>query len=374
MGGALGAAAPTGGPQGGFFEGTEKRVEVDFSLASGCDLRSVKQEDWAEVVRLSQTTIIGKKETANFTSFLLSESSLVVYPSKVILKTCGRTVPLASIPKILELAKGVGMEPEWLCYSRKNFLAPSQQPTEHQSSQTEIELCKKACGIGDAYILGPLTGEHWLLYNAEFKQVDSSVRGDLTVDMMMYGLPEDVRNKFYSDKPEGSREGAEEMTNGSGLGAMAETIGGDVDDYCFAPCGYSCNAHAGDTYFITHVTPEEACSYASFETNFGSSGSGQLTSSAAKPLNDLIRRVLEVFKPERFTMTLFIDSGALEAIGDAPWAAPDMAYQRANTNSYHFETDYIATVGNFYRLGEGESPRKFSTPTGARGLPVSTAP
>lgn len=359
MGGTLGAAVPAGGPQAGFFEGTEKRVEVDFAPMGGSDLRVVKHEDWAGVVRLSQTTIIGCKETAHFTSFLLSESSLLVYPSKVIIKTCGRTVPLASIEMILELAKGAGMEPEWLCYSRKNFLAPSQQPKEHQSADAEIALCRKACGTGEAYILGPLTGEHWLLYNAEFKQVDSSVRGDFTVDMMMYGLPEDVRSKFYSDKPEGSREGAEEMTRSSGLGAMAETINGEVDDYCFAPCGYSCNAHAGDAYFITHVTPEEGCSYASFETNFGSSRSGEpLTTSAAKPLNDLIRRVLDVFKPERLTMTLFIDAGALEAIGDAPFAATDSAYRRVNTNSYHFETDYIATVGNFVRLSQGESPKR----------------
>jgi len=359
MGGKLGTTAAAGGPQGGFFEGTEKRVEVDFAPAGGSDLRVVTHEDWADVVRLSQTTIIGRKETANFTSFLLSESSLIVYPGKVVIKTCGRTVPLASIRKILELGRGAGMEPEWLCYSRKNFLAPSQQPKEHQSSEAEIALCREACGIGEAYILGPLTGEHWLLYNAEFKQVDSSVRGDFTVDMMMYGLPEDVRNKFYTDKPEGSREGAEEMTRASGLGAMAETINGEVDDYCFAPCGYSCNAHAGDTYFITHVTPEEGCSYASFETNFGSSLSGEaLTTSAAKPLNDLIRRVLDVFKPERLTMTLFIDVGALEAIGDAPFAATDASYRRANTNSYHFETDYIATVGNFVRLSGSESPGK----------------
>merc|ERR1719230_842475 len=92
----------------------------------------------------------------------------------------------------------------------------------------------------------------------------------------MYELPQEVRRCFYTAEPEGSAAGAAAMTKGSGLGACIAEISKEVivDDYCFAPCGYSCNAHAGASYAIVHVTPEENCSYASFETNVGSSFDG----------------------------------------------------------------------------------------------------
>ena len=47
-------------------------------------------------------------------------------------------------------------------------------------------------------------------------------------------------------------------------------------------------------YWTIHVTPEEEFSYVSFETNV-----------AMQDYSDLIDKVLRVFKPGRFTMTLF---------------------------------------------------------------------
>jgi S-adenosylmethionine decarboxylase len=300
-------------------------------------------------VKLCGTTVIGSKENAHFKSILLSESSLIVYPKKIIIKTCGRTVPLASIPKALSLGRSVGLAPEWLCYTRKNFLAPLKQPAEHQRMEAEMANCRRTIGLGDGYVLGPLTGEHWLCYNADFLLPDCNERGDYTVDIMMYGLPADVRQNFSTDEPEGSRKGAVAMTRGSGLGAVIDTVGGDVDDYCFAPGGYSCNVHAGEAYMITHVTPEEDCSYASFETNFGCDMKDKMSGNVEKPLNDLIRGVLDVFRPAKFTMTLWIDAGAVEAIGTAPFSATSHAYRRTSKNSYHFESDYIALVANYVR-------------------------
>jgi S-adenosylmethionine decarboxylase len=349
--GAASSATPAGGPVAGFFEGTEKRIEVDFRNASSTDasLRKLDSSHWSEVVALSKTTIIGSKETDKFGSWLLSESSLLVYPHKVILKTCGTTVPMNAIQKILACGGLAGLEPEWLCYSRKNFLQPWEQPEEHRNLDLEMERLRKACGnCGEGFILGPLTGEHWMLYNAEWQEVDATKRGDITVDMMMYGLPADVRNKFYTSEPEGSRKGSEDMTERSGLSAVVKSISGEIDDYCFSPCGYSCNVHADDAYAIVHVTPEEKCSYASFETNFGTSWNNIPQSSYAAKLNDLVKHVIEVFRPERFTMTLFVDSGANEAIGDAPFGGvPGADFKRVSRNSYHFESDYVVTVCNY---------------------------
>lgn len=329
-----------------FFEGTEKRIEIDF--AGSGDLRKVPQEGWDEVVRLSATLILNQKDTPEFRSYLLSESSLIVYPGKVILKTCGKTVPTRSIPKILSLAKTIDMSVEWLSYSRKDFLAPSEQPPEHQSHEAEISSCREVCnGVGDAYVLGPLTGEHWLVYDAEFIKTDCSQRGDYQIDIMMYDLPPDVSRVFETSEPEGSRKGAETMTHDSGLTKVAESIGGQIDDYCFAPCGYSCNMHAGEAYAMVHVTPQPECSYASFETNFGSVRGSTISEDGSRSLNDLVGQVLDVFRPGRFTITVFFDEGAKAAMGNAPWDACSQRYKRKTFTSTYFEQDYCASIASY---------------------------
>ncbi|KAF2402986.1 S-adenosylmethionine decarboxylase [Trichodelitschia bisporula] len=78
-----------------------------------------------------------------------------------------------------------------------------------------------------------------------------------------------------------------------------------IDSYLFSPCGFSANgvipAPAGTKathYFTVHVTPEPHCSYASFETNVPSRQSGRETA-------DLVEQVVRIFKPGRFTVTLF---------------------------------------------------------------------
>jgi len=250
------------------------------------------------------------------------------------------------------------LEPEWLCYSRRNFLAPNDQPAQHRTKEAEISDLSKICGVGDAYVLGPLTGEHWLVYDANFQTPDCSARGDLTIDIMMYDLPADVQQIFFTSEPEGSREGALKMTKESGLQEIADRIGGEVDDYCWNPCGYSCNAHAGKAYFMVHATPQEGCSYASFETNFGSTFGEKPSSSFKEPLNDMVQRVLNSFKPGKFTMTVFIDVGCQEAMGDAPFGAVSSLddYKRKSTNSFHFEHDYMVTVANYTRRTSSMPP------------------
>ncbi|CAE7888218.1 amd1 [Symbiodinium microadriaticum] len=338
-----------------FFEGTEKRIEIDFR--GEADLRNADPKCWEEVVQLSATQILNCKKTDGFTSFLLSESSLIVYPGKAIIKTCGRTVPLNAVAKILEVAKGQGLELEWMCYSRKNFLAPEEQPHEHQSMETEVDLCKRVFGsVGDAYILGPLTGEHWLFYDALYLPANYLERGDFTIDVMMYDLPKTVQEVFHTTEPEGSRSGAEAMTRNSGLQDVADFLKAEVDDYCFEGCGYSCNMHTGLSYAMVHVTPQDNCSYASFETNFGSTLNHLPSGELQETLNTLLGKVIDAFSPGRLTLTLLLDVGAIPFLGSAPFAAADARYKRRSYTSTKLgqsgaadsgATDYVATIANF---------------------------
>lgn len=87
--------------------------------------------------------------------------------------------------------------------------------------------------------------------------------------------------------------------------------GTQLDSFLFSPCGYSANAIKGDRYATIHVTPEVDYSYASFETNLefvGESAEGTIDSAEKGPrsLQDLVERVLEVFKPEKLSCTLFL--------------------------------------------------------------------
>jgi S-adenosylmethionine decarboxylase len=78
-----------------------------------------------------------------------------------------------------------------------------------------------------------------------------------------------------------------------------------VDAYLFTPCGFSANGvvpsplgKTGTHYFTVHVTPEPNFSYASFETNVPHTQSGRETV-------DIVKEVVGIFKPGRFTVTLF---------------------------------------------------------------------
>jgi len=89
-----------------------------------------------------------------------------------------------------------------------------------------------------------------------------------------------------------------------------------IDAYQFTPCGFSANGvvpapemSARTHYFTVHVTPEPNCSYASFETNVPSRQSGRETA-------DIISHVVDIFKPGRFTVTLFEAKSSSDDVQD----------------------------------------------------------
>ena len=69
-----------------------------------------------------------------FTSYLPSESSFFVFPNKIIMKTCGTTLNLLGLPRILSIAKDyAGLDSVYRCfYSRKSFMFPEYQIGPHK--------------------------------------------------------------------------------------------------------------------------------------------------------------------------------------------------------------------------------------------------
>ena len=66
------------------------------------------------------------------------------------------------------------------------------------------------------------------------------------------------------------------------------------------------NAILHDSYSTVHITPEESCSYASFETN------ARLANYAP-----LVRNTLRVFRPTRFVLTVFGEDADLGSLTES---------------------------------------------------------
>ena len=367
-------------------------------------------------------------ESEHVDAYLLSESSMFVFPHKLILKTCGTTTLLYGLPRILEIAAlaagfphaggdsvtsiPTAATPYRVFYSRKNFLFPDRQRGPHRSWRDEVKSLDKLFLGGSAYMIGKMNGEHWYLYLTEpntiltppatpersetetrvlslpESAVDTmtSAAGmddeDETLEILMTDLEEENAKQFYLDNASAVAEGryfqrarrarkdAEEhlstisesnfedltashcsygnqdaidifgntssdedelsisdnadvlpeelTTEGHALGTVVSECSGladvysaskypdaRIDAYLFTPCGFSANGvipspkgPKATHYFTVHVTPEPHCSYASFETNVPSSQTGRETA-------EVVEQVVNIFKPGRFSVTLF---------------------------------------------------------------------
>lgn len=89
------------------FEGPEKTIEIDFvpHVGPSSGARQISRENWEYILSQARCTILDQMSGKNFDSYLLSESSLFVYPQKVIIKTCGTTTLLRAVVPLIEAAK-----------------------------------------------------------------------------------------------------------------------------------------------------------------------------------------------------------------------------------------------------------------------------
>lgn len=278
------------------FEGPEKRLEIDFkhSTDSVNGLRDVPQSTWQEMLDYAKCTIISSAQNEYFDSFVLSESSLFVYPFKVMIKTCGTTTLLSCIPRLLQIASSLDMTVEFVMFSRKNYLFPDKQKDIHKHWDEEVKYLNTIFD-GNAYIIGPTSGDHWYLYLADYSEPSRIIMPEKTLEIMMHKLDAGVAAQFYKKDSTGDKD------KFPGIADLIEDS--ETDEFNFTPCGYSMNGLSKSAYYTIHVTPEPICSYASFETNLS------LTS-----YTKLIEGVLSIFKPGTFTVTFFTEKSTAAAL------------------------------------------------------------
>jgi S-adenosylmethionine decarboxylase len=149
----------------GGFEGPEKLLEMWFAenpIYSGLGLKSIPREDWEDMLREVGCKVLSVVKSAGVDAYLLrffplfdlglmgSESSLFIFPHKLILKTCGTTTLLAGISPILNLAHKAGFsygEVYRVFYSRKSFMFPKRQRSPHGSWGEEVHRLNSYFGI-----------------------------------------------------------------------------------------------------------------------------------------------------------------------------------------------------------------------------------
>ncbi|WOK94045.1 hypothetical protein Cni_G02747 [Canna indica] len=286
------------------FEGYEKRIEITFSEAPifadphGRGLRALSRAQIDSFLDLACCTIVSHLSNKDFDSYVLSESSLFVYPYKIILKTCGTTKLLLSIPRILELAAELFLPVQSAKYSRGTFIFPGAQPSPHRSFSEEIAVLNGFFGNlksgGAAYVLDDSsTPNHkWHVYYATEKPELPMI----TLEMCMTGLDSERASIFFKNSSDSS---AKEMTKHSGISTIIPEM--EICDFEFEPCGYSMNGIHGPALSTIHVTPEDGFSYASYEAMGFDPHSFMY--------QDLIERVLLCFGPSEFSVAVTIFGG-----------------------------------------------------------------
>jgi len=328
---------------------------VCFRPGTGGELgcRAFGREQLDIICQQARCTILSRISNQYLDAYVLSESSLFVYPLKIVIKTCGTTTLLRCIPSILKFATAVGVELEWLGYSRKNYNFPGDQAFPHSSFDQELSFIKSHSSLcerldGSGYVLGPVTGDHWFVYVADKCDRPSYLSTDKVINIMMFDMDESCAKTFYKEK----YATAKEMTCHSGIAALVP--GAVIDDCAFEPCGYSMNAILFDSYTTVHITPEASCSYASFETN-----------QSLKSYTSLIKNVLSVFRPRRFVLTMWADEAGLNALQENPcceksFLVPSKGqYVRTAMSSTVVEGDTCCYMSNWNLESDARLKSKF---------------
>jgi S-adenosylmethionine decarboxylase len=345
----------------GTFEGPEKTMEVVFSPNIGHEdgLRALTREQLDYLCTQAKCTILSKISSSYMDAYVLSESSLFVYKHRYIMKTCGTTTLLRCLSSLLHFADKLGMALTWVGYSRKNLLFPSAQQWPHSNFGEEIKYMNTHAKLqerlrGTGHILGPITGDHWFVYVADHPharglrknaierplspryspRADDAPTMERTINMMMFDMAPEVASIFFKSNSETGKE----MTSKSGINTLCP--GATIDETAFTPCGYSMNAILHDAYFTVHITPEQECSYCSFETN-----------AVLRNYSSLVRNVLTVFRPKRFVLTMFGDEAAVDALPELPTDPKIIPvtslgmYKRTSLASTKVEADLCCMMG-----------------------------
>ena len=258
------------------FEGSEKKIELVFSKKSP-SLFKRPFDFWKKIVHKAGAEIISHIRFPQIHSFILSESSLLLWERRLVLITCGKTRLLKSLIKLLKSFPKENMAAVF--FQRKNEFFPHSQDSCFFNDAREIVKSIP----GKAFRFGPLSDRHFFLFHSDSEFFPSEA--DQTLEILIY------ESELF-DEPFG--QAVSKLKK-----ALARAFYGfETHDHFFQPAGWSLNAARGQLYYTVHITPEKDCFYISFETNIKESSVQSLTA-----------KVADLFRPLSFDFILFAPRG-----------------------------------------------------------------
>lgn len=411
----------TSGPSG--FEGCEKRLEVEFRLgAGGRSLRDLPRAEIDAILALAKCAVISHTAGDGLDAYVLSESSLFVYPDKAVVKTCGTTSTLRCLPRLIKAAAGVGAEPVHVRYSRCSFMYPHEQPFQHRSFNLEVQYLNTLFPCGSAHVLGPVNGPRWHVYTADLAAGSKDKDGDAgsTLEVVMFDLDPSVMRRFFhgshhppseagrpgtasppsspsSPRGDGASVATTEPAAASSpsassaddaAGADADASGdgafddddGDADDAKFAYPRTSAEAtRLGgiDTLLPGALVDDflfEPCGYscnahidgAYFTVHVTPERHCSFVSFETNVLRDdrtaLARRVVDLFRPGHFLVQVFAGAGAAARSSDAVrWG--ELGRPRTGVSSHEFGCGRSVSVGSYGAVAARRAPSLARSPS-----------
>lgn len=266
------------------FEGVEKRLVIQFSpeifttrgLKNPFDMTT---SEWQPILDYAQCQIMSEKILGEQKVYLLSESTLLVWSTGFLMKTCGRTTPFLALHKILESfgsILGNKQSPmewvNWMTYSRLDFLHPDFQIWPHQNFDQELRFIRQY--FPEVQSAEVPAGDNTLYVLFAANDNAPAAKPYIMEECLMIGINEDCVQAFTGYQNASDRAQSADASDARPSvvrSCVNQTATGPkvLDEYWFDPCGYSCNAlfktDLDSDYFSCHVSPEAATSYASLE-------------------------------------------------------------------------------------------------------------
>lgn len=315
-----------------FFEGAEKRLEVQFSPSPSSPqggLLTISKEKWTKFLDLVNCQILSVTSNSFFTAYVLSESSLFVFNRKIMIKTCGNTTLLECLPLLFTYAEEINFSLENVTYSHKNFMQPDRQTEAYRSYDRELTILNKYF-TGQSHILGSDRddGDSWFVYHYDAPKSSTTSGTDQKIEIIMNCLDRKAMLPYFKGD-----ENGHEVSISTGISNILP--GTVVDPHMFDPCGYSMNGLLGETYSTIHVTPEDAFSYVSFECNLKTAS-----------YDDVIKRVLAIFKPARFMVVVYAEKDAMLKSNNA-FSATLPGFKRDAVNKCSYNNSLYISCSQF---------------------------
>lgn len=240
------------------FENAEKKIEITFKQGSK-SLKILPKAFWDTLAAKAKVRILSSVNSPLCDSYLLSESSLFVFPQKLLLITSGQGSLLGMVEHVLSHFKLEEVDAFFY---------------EVKGESYQNDFLKEAFALsqlipGTLMNLGDRDSDQVSLFYLDRPSAHIK-NSEATFEILIHELDPIFQEVFALDKASARKW----LSEGSGFKSFFESF--DVQDFSFQPFGYSLNAIKGDKYFTFHVSPHERGSFASLETNFVEIGAEKL--------------------------------------------------------------------------------------------------